>query len=535
MSRKPALRTVAGTESVSTPVETAAEATTLPVYDCLIIGAGFSGISNAVKLRKVGIRNFLLLERADEVGGTWRDTRYPGAACDVPSNLYSLSFARNANWSRNFASSAEIQRYTLDIVAQHALRPQIRFRRNVNGCTFDTEQGIWHVSTSQGELFRARTLIMASGPLANASLPLMSGMEHYQGHKVHSAHWDENYDFSGKRVAVIGTGASAIQIIPELVKIAAQVKVFQRTPGWVLPRMDYAIPGWNRTLFQMFPGMQDIARNTLFWIYETSALGVVWTTPLTSALEKLSLRHLHAQVNDPWLRRQLTPDYRIGCKRVLLSSDYYPALQQPNCELITWPVDRLCEQGIRSCDGLVHQVDCIVFATGYDVGKNSAALAYPISGLGGRQLAHDWQHHSEAYKSTTISGYPNLFVMLGPNAGPGHNSALVYMEAQADYAVQGIQLLLQRKLRYADVRADVQAQFNRDIQRRLQRCNWNSGCKSWYLTSDGFNPSMYPGFATQFQQQLRFYDTQDYQLVPGAGIEHGKDKKPAQCGPHGIS
>lgn len=483
------------------------------IYSTLIVGAGYSGICNAIRLREGGIDNIVLLERAGEVGGTWRDTRYPGAACDVPSNLYSLSFAPNPAWSRAFPTSGEIQQHIVKISHDYHLRPLIRFNTNVTGMVFNEEDGTWTVNTTGGGTYRARTVVMASGPLANASFPKIDGIERYEGHKIHSAYWDEQYDFRGKRVAVIGTGASAVQIVPELVKTAQHVKVFQRTPGWMMPRPDYEVPEWNRSLFRRLPTAQNIARDAVFWIYESSASGVVFTSPVTAALERVAKAHLHAQVKDRWLRRQLTPDYRIGCKRILLSSEYYPALQQPNCELVTWPIAGLCEEGVRTCDGLTHRFDAIVFATGYDVAKDGSHLAFPVTGLGGRSLAQDWARYCQAYKATTVSGYPNLFMMLGPNAGPGHNSALVYMEAQVGYTVQAVRAILRGKYRYADVKPEVQRAFNVDIQRRLQKTNWNTGCKSWYINEDGFNPSMFPGYAKQFEAQMKSFEPADYSLV----------------------
>ena len=302
-----------------------------------------------------------------------------------------------------------------------------------------------------------------------------------------------------------------MQIIPQLVKVAASVKVFQRTPAWVLPRADYRTPAWNRTLFRSVPAAQSALRRALFWGHESMAFGLIWNTPLTTLVERIGRAHLHRQVKDPWLRRQLTPNFRIGCKRVLMSSDYYPALQRPNCKLVTWPIARIAPEGLRTAEGVEHQVDCIVFATGFDVSKTGSP--FPVRGVGGRLLGEEWARGAQAFRSMTVSGYPNLFFILGPNSGPGHNSALVYMEAQIGYAVQGIQTLLRGGARALDVRPDVQARYNRHIQKRLAKTNWNSGCRSWYLTADGFNATMYPGFATQYARQLRHFRVADYRVL----------------------
>lgn len=474
----------------------------------LILGAGFGGVGAAIRLREAGLDDFLILERAGDVGGTWRDNTYPGAACDVPSNLYSFSFAKNPDWSRTYSGSAEILRYVQRLVDEHQLRPRIHFHQTVCEARFDEHAGEWVVRTASGDVFHARSVISATGGLTDPSFPAIEGIERFAGKRIHSARWDHTYDFAGKRVAVIGTGASAVQIVPELVKVAGSVKVFQRTPGWVVPRPDYRVKERTKALFRRTPAAQQAVRDALFWGHESSALAVIWPSPLTRVAERIALAHLHHQVKDPWLRRQLTPNYRIGCKRVLLTNDYYPALQQPNCKLITWPIVRLGEQGVHTAEGVLHQADCVVFATGFEVHKQSTP--FPVVGLEGRVLGDEWRGGAQAHKSMNVTGFPNLHFILGPNSGPGHNSALVYMESQIDYAVQGVRALAESGARYLDVRPEVQQRYNEALQKRLAKTNWNSGCKSWYLTADGFNATMYPGFATQYAQELRRFEMEDY-------------------------
>ncbi|MBK6809678.1 MAG: NAD(P)/FAD-dependent oxidoreductase [Sandaracinaceae bacterium] len=483
--------------------------------ETLILGAGFGGVGAAIRLTRAGLGDFLILERAADVGGTWRDNTYPGAACDIPSNLYSFSFAQNPEWSRAYSGSAEILQYVQRLVDEHQLRPRIRFHQNVSHMRFDERAGEWEVRTDTGSVFRARSVISATGGLANPGYPAIEGRERFAGKTIHSARWDHGYDFAGKRVAVIGTGASAVQIIPELVKVAGSVKVFQRTPGWVVPRPDYRVPERQKARFRRNPAAQTAARQALFWGHESSALAVIWPSPLTRVAEGIASAHLRRQVQDPWLRRQLTPNFRIGCKRVLLSSDYYPALQQPNCKLITWPIVRIGEHGVHTAEGVEHQVDCVVFATGFEVHKQSTP--FPVVGLGGRVLADEWRGGAQAYKSMNVTGFPNLHFILGPNSGPGHNSALVYMESQIDYAVQGVRTLAETGARFLDVRPEVQQRYNEGLQKRLAKTNWASGCKSWYLTADGFNATMYPGFATQYAQELRHFQRGDYHAAPAAG------------------
>lgn len=481
------------------------------IHDTIIVGAGFSGIGTAIKLAESGVEDFVIVERGDRVGGTWRDNTYPGAACDIPSLLYSYSFAKNPDWSRAYSPAGEICAHIEAMVDDFDLRRRIQFGVEVTGLSFDEEAGVWTVATNGRKKLQARTVVLASGPLTDHKFPDIRGLDSYQGHKIHSARWDHDYDFTGKRVAVIGTGASAVQIVPELVKQADFVKVFQRTPGWVVPRMDIATPEAAKTLFAKVPAAQEMARQVLYWGHEVTATALVWDTPLTGLVSRLGKAHLHRQVKDPWLRRQLTPDFTPGCKRMLVSSDYYPALQKDNCKLIDWPIATISPVGIRTSDGIEHHLDAIVFATGFDV--HLSGPPFPVTGLDGRVLADEWSGGAQAYKSIQAHGYPNLFLMTGPNSGPGHNSLLVYSEGQIDYAVTAIGTILRDDLRYLDVRADVQQRHNAALQRRLRKTTWMSGCTSWYLTADGFNASMYPGFATQYLRQMREFRFGDYTAV----------------------
>ncbi len=484
----------------------------IAVVSTLIVGAGFAGLGSAIRLKQAGINDILVIERGTKVGGTWRDNNYPGAACDIPSNLYSYSFAQNPNWSRGYSGSPEILDYINHLVKSFNLADCIRFNQNVESLRFDEATGLWTATLTDGQYYQARTVIGAQGPLSKFSFPKIDGIENFKGKKMHSANWDHDYEIKGKRFAVIGTGASAVQIIPELVKTADFVKVFQRTPGWVTPRVDFKTPEWQKAIFRQVPAAQTALRSALYWTHESMALAVIWNSPLTNVAEKIATRHLNSQVKDSWLRRQLTPDFTIGCKRVLVSNDYYPALQKPNCKLLTWPIVKITENGIQTMEGIEHAVDCIVFATGFDVSKTGAP--FPITGLNGRELNDEWSKGAKAYKSINVSGFPNLFFTFGPNSGPGHNSALVYMESQIDYAVRVIKTILDEKIKVLDVKESAQATYNKAIQKRLAKTNWNSGCKSWYLTEDGFNSTMYPGFATQYHRQMNSFEIKDYNATP---------------------
>ncbi|MDQ2625452.1 MAG: NAD(P)/FAD-dependent oxidoreductase [Actinomycetota bacterium] len=476
-----------------------------------VIGAGFAGIGAAIRLKDRGITDFVIFERDSRVGGTWRDNTYPGAQCDIPSRLYSYSFALNPEWSQTYSGSAEILGYIDGMVESAGIAPHIRFRHNVTALGYDTDAGEWTIDLDDREPVRARAVIVASGPLANASLPDIPGIETYEGRKIHSARWDHGYDFSGKKVAVIGTGASGVQIVPELVKVAKSIKVFQRTPSWVLPKVNTSTSGPLKWLYKNVPAAEKLMRAAWYWGHESVALGVVWESPFTRLVEAVSAANLRLQVKDPWLRRQLTPDFSAGCKRLLLTSDYYPALQEDNCTLVTWPIARLSPRGIRTVEGIEHRFDAIVFATGFDVAK--AGTPYPITGRDGRNLAVEWSGGAYAYRSVAVSGYPNLFFTFGPNSGPGHSSALVYMEAQIDYIVDAVAKLLRFGWRSLDVRPEAQHRYNKDIQRRLESTTWNSGCQSWYLTEDGFNATMFPGFATQYVNQLKTLDLHDFKIT----------------------
>jgi cation diffusion facilitator CzcD-associated flavoprotein CzcO len=483
----------------------------MTIHHTLIIGAGFTGLGAAIKLKQAGVEDIVIVERSDRVGGTWRDNTYPGIACDIPSLLYSFSFVKNPSWSRAYPTGGEICAHIEDLTDQFGLRQLIRFDTEITGLSFAEDTGVWTATAKGRKRFQARTVVLASGPLADHKFPEIRGIDTYQGQKIHSADWDHDYDFAGKRVAVIGTGASAVQIVPELVKTAEFVKVFQRTPGWVIPRLDTKMPAAVQSLFAKVPATQEFARQVLFWGHEASATALVWKSPLSSVVARVGKAHLRRAVADPWLRRQLTPDFTPGCKRMLVSSDYYPALQRDNCKLIDWPIATLSPAGIRTSDGVEHHLDAIVFATGYDV--HLSGPPFPVTGLGGRSLQQDWSGHAQAYKSASAHGYPNLFFMCGPNSGPGHNSLLVFVEGQLDYLVAGVSAIFDNDLRYLDVREDIQHGYNEQIQRRLSRTTWMSGCNSWYLTDDGFNASMYPGFATQYLRQMRDFRYEDYTAV----------------------
>ena len=475
--------------------------------DVLVVGSGFSGIAMGIELRRAGIRSFVLLERADGPGGTWRDNVYPGAACDIPSHLYSFSFEPNPGWSRHFSPQAEIRAYLQHCIAKYGLAPHLSYGQEVTRARFDGASARWHVETRAGARFAARALVLGNGPLSNPALPRIPGLADFDGQLFHSARWPAGWSVRGQRVAVIGTGASAIQIVPELAREAARVEVFQRTPPWILPRHDHAIPATMRRAFLRHPRLHRAYRGWLYWRYELRALGFTVHRSLLAPGRWMALWHLRRQVADPALRRRLTPDYPIGCKRVLLSDDYYPALQRPNVTLVTTGIERVTPCGIATRDGVEHAVDAIVLATGFAATEYLSTIR--IEGAGGRCLASAEEPLPAAYLGISISGFPNLFLLMGPNTGLGHNSMVFMIEAQARYARQAVQALLARDHAALEVRETVQRRFQSRIEARLARSVWNSGCSSWYL-KDGRNPVIWPGFTFEYWWKTRRLRERDF-------------------------
>lgn len=479
----------------------------------VVIGAGLSGVAAAVRLLEAGVRDFVVLERADSVGGTWRDAVYPGAEVDVPSWLYSFSFAPNPDWSYVNSPAPEIRAYIEDVVERFGVTPHLRFGADVTTAVFNKHDGRWRIRTRDGRLFTARAVIAADGLLANAQYPNIPGVESFAGQKMLSASWVDGYDFTDKKVAVVGTGASAVQIVPELVKLAGHLTVFQRSPAWVLPRSSVKVPAALKRTFRRFPVVQSAARGVLFNIYELLILALVKLTPLTKVVETAAKVHLRAAVKDRALRRVLTPHYRVGCKRPLVTSQFYPALQQPNATLVPHGVTEITATGLRTADGAEHELDCIVFATGYDAGARGSA--FTVVGLDGRVLGDEWSNGMVGYKSANTAGFPNLFWTMGPNSF-AHSSNLLFIEEQIRYALLGIKRMLADDILVLDVKPEAQAAYNTEIQRRLQHTTFNSGCHSWYLADSGHNGMMYPGSVREFRRQMADLELQDYSVFTAA-------------------
>ena len=476
------------------------------------MGTGFGGIGMGIALKQAGYDDFIILDKEDDLGGTWRDNQYPGCACDVPSPLYSYSFELNPDWSRLFAPQREIWAYLRGCARKYGLEAHIRYGSVVEQMHWDEDERRWDVQTIEhGELgsWRPRAVVSAAGALHLPAYPDIPGAERFAGTSFHSARWDHSCDLAGKRVAVIGTGASAIQFVPEIAARAGQLTVFQRTPPWIHPRPDAPIPARMRTAFRRAPVAARALRDAIYLGLEMRGLGFAVSPKLMAPLEAVARRHLASQVTDPALRARLTPDYTIGCKRILLSSDYYPALQRPNVSLVTEGITGITEAGVTTADGEEHKADVIIYATGFRVAESVTSLN--VTGRDGRKLQPG---NLEAYRGVTVAGFPNLFLLLGPNTGQGHTSAVFMIESQIQHVLSCLRLLAKDKADAIEVAESAQRRYNDALQRRLRRAVWSEGgCRSWYLDSDGVNRTLWPGFTFEYWARTRRARPGDYAML----------------------
>ncbi len=478
--------------------------------EVIIAGAGFAGIGMAIQLRQHGFGSFVVLERASDVGGTWRDNVYPGCACDIPSALYSFSFERNPAWTRVFPRQDELWDYLRRCVDRYRIRPRIRFGTELLEARYDENDATWRLRTAGGGELTCRVLISAMGFLNRPRIPQLPGGERFRGPAFHTAEWDAKVDLRDKRVAVIGTGASAIQIVPEIAPIVRELTLFQRTPPWVIPRNDVPITARQRMLRRFVPGYARALRTLLYWVLEIRAYGFTVRPEMLRRREVLAIRHLQRQVPEPELQRALTPDYRLGCKRILLSDDYYPALRRPNVTVVTAAVAELREGSVVAADGTEHGADVVIYATGFKATEGFGPVR--IYGRGGAELAAAWRDGMEGYLGTSVAGFPNFFTLIGPNTGLGHNSMVVMMEAQFRYVLSALRLMRRRGVRALDVRRAVQDRFNERLQARMRTTVWASGCKSWYQDARGKNTTLWPGFTFVYRFLTRRLDPRRYEL-----------------------
>jgi cation diffusion facilitator CzcD-associated flavoprotein CzcO len=482
-----------------------------PHHQIAIVGSGFSGLGMAIKLKQAGFEDFVILERAEDLGGTWRDNTYPGCGCDVPSHLYSFSFAPNPSWTRTFSRQREIWEYMRAVSRRHGIDRHIRYRHEVTSAGWDAQRERWEIESSRGPL-SADVLIAGPGPLSDPKLPDIPGIDSFEGEMFHSARWNHARALEGERVGVIGTGASSIQFVPEIQPRVGRLVLFQRTAPWIVPSRDRAISRVERTVYRAFPAVQLAMRAAIYWARELFVFGFMHPRA-ESPGERMALRHLESQVVDPRLRAELTPNYRMGCKRVLISNDYYPALQQPNVELVTDAIREITPTGIVTADGTVHELDTIILGTGFHV--TDMPVGNWVRGADGRALADTWRGSPQAYLGASVAGFPNLFLLVGPNTGLGHNSIVFMIESQLNHIMGCLRFMRRHGLHSFEVRADVQARFNERIQRRLRGTVWNSGgCASWYIDENGKNTTIWPGFTWPFRRRTRAFHPADYRLLP---------------------
>jgi cation diffusion facilitator CzcD-associated flavoprotein CzcO len=487
---------------------------TLPDHTrVLVVGAGFAGLGLAIKLDEAGYGDFLVLDKGDDVGGTWRDNTYPGAACDVPSQLYSFSFALNPEWSRSFSPQPEIQAYLRRTARDAGVLDRFRFGVEVLDCRWDEAAQRWEVATSAGDV-TAEVLVNASGALSDPKLPEIDGIEDFAGEVFHSARWDHGTDLTGKRVAVIGTGASAIQIVPELARQVAHLDVYQRTAPWVMPRKDRDYTALERFAFRHLPGVQRAYRTAIYWGRECFVPAFTINPKLAAPARKAALANIERGISDPELRAKVTPHFEIGCKRILISNDYYPALDRDNVDLVTDPIAAITPTGVRTADGTLREVDVLVVATGFHT--TDMPIAEHVKGRDGRTLADAWREQGmTAYKGTTVHGFPNLFFIVGPNTGLGHTSMVFMIESQVTYILGALQAMGERGIAAVEPKARAQAAWTADIQRRMRRTVWNTGgCASWYLDDHGRNTTLWPRATFTFRELLRRFDLEKYDALP---------------------
>jgi cation diffusion facilitator CzcD-associated flavoprotein CzcO len=483
------------------------------VHELAIVGAGFGGLGMAIRLKQEGIEDFVLLERGADVGGTWWANSYPGCQCDIPSNLYSFSFARH-DWDRAYPMRDQILEYLRRCARRFGVLPHTRLNCELLGATWVAEDQHWELETSDGRL-AARVLVAAPGLLSEPWSPALPGLERFEGNAFHTARWDHGDDLSGKRVALLGSGATAVQVVPNIQPRLGRLHLFQRTPPWVVPHFDHPVRPRLRELYRRVPALQGLSRALIYAMRETFVPGITRDQRGLKVQKALARAHLRRQVPDPELRRRLTPDYEIFCKRIILSNEWYPAIQAPNVDIVSSGVREVREHSIVDNDGMEREIDTLIFATGFRPAE--LPIAERIRGREGRSLAEVWAGSPQAYLGTTVSGFPNLFLFYGPNLNLGHSSIVYMLESQTNYALDALRTMRTRGAAEFEVRAEAQDAYNEEIQERLARTVWNNGgCGSWYFDGNGRNSIQWPGFTFEFRRRTRRFDAAAYRLSPSS-------------------
>ncbi len=481
-----------------------------PALRVVIVGAGFGGIAAAIELRRHGISDITILEKAPELGGTWLLNSYPAAACDVPSHLYSFSFAQRRDWSRLCSHQPEILSYLRGVASAQGVADLVHASTTVTSCSWEEASCRWSVETDAGRTYTADALILATGQLNTPAYPRIEGLEDFAGHSFHSARWDHDYDLRGKRVAVVGSGASAVQFVPEVAEQAARLTVFQRTGNWFLPRRNRPYPAPIKQAIKRIPGVQAFRRGFMFQYCEAITVAIRHPKTMGRLLHARSAAFMRWQLKDPDLRKKAWPDYTFGCKRVLFSSAFLPALQRPNVELVAEAVARVVPEGVVSADGTLHEADCIIWATGFQASEFMFPMR--IAGAGGRDLREAWSDGAHAHLGMTVPGFPSMFILYGPNTNTSGGSIIVYHEAQAAYVRQALQLMRGRRARAVDVRAEVEAASDREVQARFAGTAWTQ-CDSWYRDEQGRIVANWPGYMREYLEQTRELDPAEYRFV----------------------
>ena len=489
----------------------------------LVIGAGFGGLGMAIRLQQRGEPDFLVVDKGHEVGGTWRDNTYPGAACDVPSQLYSFSFAPNADWSRSFSPQPEIQAYLRRVAEGAGVLDRFRFGTAAEDATWDADAAVWRVRTTAGTV-AADVVVAASGGLSEPRMPDIDGIDGFTGEVFHSARWNHDYDLTGKRVAVIGTGASSIQIVPEIANQVARLDVYQRTAPWVMPRRDRDYTRLERLGFRHVPGLQRIYRSAIYWGRECFVPGFTVSPKLAAPARKAALANIARGIPDPELRAKVTPTFEIGCKRILISNDYYPTLARDHVDLVTDPISKVTGTSIVTADGIEREVDAIIVATGFYTTEQP--IAEHITGAHGRSLADVWSRDGmSAYKGTTFHGFPNLFQIVGPNTGLGHSSMVFIIESQIAYILDALRRMRTDGIATVQPAPGAQQRWNADLQRRLARSVWTTGgCSSWYLDAHGRNTTLWPRTTFTFRRLLSRFDPEQYVTTARSDVPSSTDR-----------
>jgi len=480
----------------------------------LIVGAGFAGLGAAVRFKRAGFHQLTIVDRGDEVGGTWRDNTYPGCACDVPSHLYSFSFDPHFDWARPYAGQPQIRAYLNHIADAHGLRPHLRLSVDVERSVWDGSRQVWQVHLAGGEVLETDVLVSGIGALVKPSLPKLPGLADFTGSVLHTARWRDDVSLVGKRVALIGTGASAVQIGPEIAPVVSHMSVFQRTPPWVMPRGDAPYGPVRRWLYRNVPGLLRVNRWRIWMFNEMVTSGFLGHRGMGRLMRRTALRHMHGQLSQPDLIARVTPDYETGCKRVLLSDTWYPTLQRPNVSLVTAGIERVVPEGIVTNDGRLHAVDAIVFGTGFAI---TASLRH-VRGRDGRDLARQWRRAAQTWLGISTPGFPNFFTLLGPGTGLGSNSIVFMLEAQMNHIVKAVRYLAGRP-GAMEVQEAAAAASHAEVQRRLTGTVWASGgCRSWYQAPDGRIETLWPDFTLNYWRRTRQFDPAIYQIHPAPGM-----------------